>query len=79
MCVYIVPLLFVGKSSTAAALAQQYRGACLSVDAVVTDVLMNGNSPVSLTARQLYDLTVAEYTERKAQEAGEYNIPCLFI
>ncbi|XP_026221932.1 hydrocephalus-inducing protein homolog [Anabas testudineus] len=60
-----------GKSSTAAALAQHYGGACLSVDAVVTDVLINGNSPVSLTARQLYDLTVAEYTERKAQEAAQ--------
>lgn len=79
LCVYPVPPLFVGKSRTAPALAQHYGGACLSVDAVVTDVLINGNSPVSLTARQLYDLTVAEYTERKAQEAGEHNIPRLYM
>uniref|UniRef100_A0A8D3BS88 HYDIN axonemal central pair apparatus protein n=1 Tax=Scophthalmus maximus TaxID=52904 RepID=A0A8D3BS88_SCOMX len=45
--VYGAPL--TGKSSTAAALAHHYGGACLSVDAVVTYVLVNGTSPVSLT------------------------------
>ncbi|KAF3689156.1 Hydrocephalus-inducing protein Hy-3 [Channa argus] len=60
-----------GKSSTAAALAQYYGGACLSVDTLVTDVLLNGNSPVSLKARELYDHTVAEYTEKKVQEAAQ--------
>ncbi|XP_034542457.1 hydrocephalus-inducing protein homolog isoform X2 [Notolabrus celidotus] len=67
--VYGAPL--TDKSSTAAALAHHYRGASLSVDAVVTDALMNGTSPVSLSARQLYDSAAAEYAERKAEEAAQ--------
>ncbi|XP_045894223.1 hydrocephalus-inducing protein homolog [Micropterus dolomieu] len=59
------------KSSTAAALARHYGGACLSVDAVVTDVLINGASPVSLTARRLYDCAAAEYADKKAEEAAQ--------
>ncbi|XP_070763174.1 hydrocephalus-inducing protein homolog [Enoplosus armatus] len=47
--VYGAPL--TDKSGTAAALARHYGGACLSVDAVVTDVLMNGTSPVRPAAR----------------------------
>lgn len=70
-----VPPLFPAKSSTAAAIAHHYGGAFLSVDAVVTDVLINGTSPVSLTARQLYDCAAAEYAEKKAEEAG--NILCM--
>lgn len=77
VCIKHVHPVLPGKSSTATALAQHYQGACLSVDAVVTDVLINGNSLVSLTARQLYENTVAEYAERKAQDAGEYNLQCL--
>lgn len=69
-----VPPLFPGKSSTVAALARHYRGACLNVNAVVTEVLINGTSPVSLTARQHYDSAAAEYAERKAEEAGRNNI-----
>ncbi|XP_042266839.1 hydrocephalus-inducing protein homolog isoform X2 [Thunnus maccoyii] len=67
--VYGAPL--TGKSSTAAALGHHYGGACLSVDAVFTDVLINGTSPVSLTARQLYDSAAAEYAQRKAEEAAQ--------
>ncbi|TMS05303.1 Hydrocephalus-inducing protein-like protein [Larimichthys crocea] len=59
------------KGSTAAALARHYSGACLSVDAVVTDVLMNGTSPVSLTARQIFDSAAAQYAERIAEQATE--------
>ncbi|XP_026166304.1 hydrocephalus-inducing protein-like isoform X3 [Mastacembelus armatus] len=59
------------KSSTAAALAEHYGGACLSVDAIVTDVLMNGTSPVSLTARQLYNHGLAKYNEKKTKEAAQ--------
>ncbi len=69
-----VPPLFPAKSSTAAALACHYGGAYLSVDAVVTDVLVNGTSPVSLTARHLYDCAAAEYAEKKAEEAGKHKI-----
>lgn len=72
MCV--VAPLFPDKSSTAAALARHYGGACLSVDAVVTDVLINGASPVSLTARRLYDCAAAEYADKKAEEAGKHKI-----
>ncbi|KAM7413943.1 hypothetical protein PAMA_018980 [Pampus argenteus] len=67
--VYGAPL--TGKSSTAAALGRHYGAACLSVDAVVTDVLINGTSPVCLTARQLYDSAAAEYAQRKAEEAAQ--------
>ncbi|XP_035521672.1 hydrocephalus-inducing protein homolog [Morone saxatilis] len=67
--VYGAPL--TGTSSTAAALAHHYRGACLNVDAVVTDVLKNGTSPVSLTARQLYDCAAAQYAENNAEEAAQ--------
>ncbi|KAE8295968.1 Hydrocephalus-inducing protein Hy-3 [Larimichthys crocea] len=67
--VYGAPL--IDKGSTAAALARHYSGACLSVDAVVTDVLMNGTSPVSLTARQIFDSAAAQYAERIAEQATE--------
>ncbi len=76
MCVCLVPSRFPDKSGTAAALACHYSGACLSVDAVVTDVLMNGTSAVSLTARQLYDSTASQYAEKKAAEAGKHMILC---
>ncbi|KAM9351908.1 hydrocephalus-inducing protein homolog [Symphorus nematophorus] len=67
--VYGAPL--TGKSSTAAALACHYEGACLRVDAVVTDLLMNGTSPISQSSRQLYDCAAAQYAERKAEEATQ--------
>ena len=70
----LILLLFfwADKSSTAAALALHYGAACLNVDAVVTEVLQNGTSPVSLSARQLYQAAAAEYAQRKAAEAGRY-------
>ncbi|KAM9376113.1 hydrocephalus-inducing protein-like [Pholidichthys leucotaenia] len=65
--VYGAPL--IEKHSAAATLAHHYGAACLSVDAVVTDVLLSGTSPVSLTARQLYDCAAAEYAQRKTEES----------
>ncbi|XP_030614755.1 hydrocephalus-inducing protein homolog isoform X2 [Archocentrus centrarchus] len=65
--VYGAPL--TDKSSTAAALARQYGAACLCVDAVVADVLLHGTSPVSLTARHLFDCAV-EHAQKNAEEAG---------
>ncbi|XP_071313817.1 hydrocephalus-inducing protein homolog isoform X2 [Trachinotus anak] len=67
--VYGAPL--TGKSGAAAALAHHYGGSCLSVDAVVTDVLIHGTSPVSLTARELYHSAAAEYAEKEAEEAAQ--------
>ncbi|CAB1432186.1 unnamed protein product [Pleuronectes platessa] len=57
-----------GGSSTAAALARHYGAACVSVDAVVTDVLTHGTSPVGLMARQLYDFAAAEYARKEAAQ-----------
>lgn len=62
------------KSSTAATLAHHYSGVCLSVDAVVTDVLLHGTSPVSLTARGLYHSAAAAYAEKEVKELGRYQI-----
>nr|XP_054593766.1 hydrocephalus-inducing protein homolog [Nothobranchius furzeri] len=62
--VYGAPL--TDSSSVAADLAGYYEAACLSVDAVVTDVIQNGTSPVSLSARQLYH-TAAECAQLKAE------------
>ncbi|KAI9537989.1 hypothetical protein NQZ68_019330, partial [Dissostichus eleginoides] len=66
--VYGAPL--IGRGSTVAALARHYGGASLSVDAVVTAMLLNGTSPVTLTARRLYDQAAEEYAEKKAEEAA---------
>ncbi|XP_032378415.1 hydrocephalus-inducing protein [Etheostoma spectabile] len=55
--VYGAPL--IDRSSTVAALAHHYGVAHLSVNAEVTEVLINGTSPVSLTARQLCDCAAA--------------------
>uniref|UniRef100_A0A3Q3MLA1 HYDIN axonemal central pair apparatus protein n=1 Tax=Mastacembelus armatus TaxID=205130 RepID=A0A3Q3MLA1_9TELE len=74
-----IAIIVYGGPQTAAALAEHYGGACLSVDAIVTDVLMNGTSPVSLTARQLYNHGLAKYNEKKTKEAGKHNISCLCI
>lgn len=66
--------IFPDTSNIAAALAHHYGGACLNVDAVVTDVLLNGTSSVSLTARQLYNCAAAQYAEKTAGEAGKHDI-----
>lgn len=52
-------------------MADHYEVAGLSVDAVVTDALVHGTSPVSLKARERCDSAVARNTEKKATEAGE--------
>lgn len=66
--VYGAPL--TDKSSIAAALALRYGAACLCVDDVVTDMLLNGTSLVSLTARQLFDFAATEHAQKNAKEAG---------
>uniref|UniRef100_A0A3B4VD89 HYDIN axonemal central pair apparatus protein n=1 Tax=Seriola dumerili TaxID=41447 RepID=A0A3B4VD89_SERDU len=71
--VYGAPL--TGENT--AALAHHYAGACLNVDAVVTDVLINGTSPVSLMARELYRSAAAEYAKKEAEEAGKQNTLCI--
>lgn len=72
MCVYVcVSFFFSDKSSRAAALALRYGAACLCVDDVVTDMLLNGTSPVSLTARQLFDFAATEHAQKNAKEAGK--------
>ncbi|XP_059190373.1 hydrocephalus-inducing protein homolog [Centropristis striata] len=71
--VYGAPL--TDNSSTAAPLAGHYGGACLSIDAVITEVLLNGTSTVSMTARQIYDRAAAEYAEKKAEEAAQTTEP----
>lgn len=62
---------FTGKSKVAHDLAQHYGGACISVDSVVTDMLLSGTSAVALRARQLYDAAAAQYSEKKAKEPGK--------
>lgn len=54
-------------------MANHYEAACLSIDAVVTEVLINGTSPVSLKARELYDSAVAKNNEKKTLEAGRHD------
>lgn len=69
---FLFYIYFPDRSSTAAALASHYGGACLSVDAVVTDLLLNGTSPVALSARELCECAAAEqFAGRKAVETGE--------
>lgn len=58
----------------AGALAHHYKGVRISIDAVVTDVLINGTSPVSLAARERYESAVAEYARRKMEEAGKREV-----
>lgn len=55
-------------------LAQHYGGACLSVDNVVTDALLNGSSAVSLRARQLYNAAASQYSDKKSREPGKHKI-----
>ncbi|KAM8849594.1 hydrocephalus-inducing protein homolog isoform 2-T2 [Spinachia spinachia] len=69
--VYGAPL--TDNGSCVAALARHYGGACLSVDAVVTEVLVNGTSPISQTARQLYDCAAAGSAGKKPEEAAQFT------
>ncbi|KAK5867885.1 hypothetical protein PBY51_012341 [Eleginops maclovinus] len=71
--VYGAPL--IGRSSTVAALARHYGVTSLRVDAVVTAALLNGTSPVSLTARQLYDQAAEDYALKKAEEEAHLQAP----
>lgn len=71
LCLFFQP----DTSSVAVALAKHYEAARLSIDAVVTDALINGTSPVSLKARELCDSAVAKTDERKTVETGEHE-PC---
>lgn len=41
------------------------------MDAVVSEALVNGSTPASLKARQLYDDAVAKVDEKKTMEAGQ--------
>ncbi|XP_028440234.1 hydrocephalus-inducing protein homolog [Perca flavescens] len=70
--VYGAPL--TDRSSTVAALAHHYGGTYLSVDAEVTEVLINGTSPVSLTARQLYDCAAAAAAAAAADDEAAQTI-----
>ncbi|XP_077955507.1 hydrocephalus-inducing protein homolog isoform X2 [Gasterosteus aculeatus] len=67
--VYGAPL--TDNGSCVAALARHYGAAHLSVDAVVTEVLVNGTSPISQTARQLYDCAAAGNAGKKPEEAAQ--------
>lgn len=60
-------------SSIAAAMADHYGGLRLSVDAAVTDALINGASPASLKARELYDHAAVRPEEKRPIEAGEHQ------
>lgn len=60
----------------AAALAAHYGAVCLDVDAVVTNIIQNGTSPVSLSARQLYNTAAEEYAQKMTAEAGKQNFLC---
>ncbi|KAM6936867.1 hydrocephalus-inducing protein homolog [Xenentodon cancila] len=55
-------------SNTSAALARHYRAACLSVDAMVIDMLQSGASSFRLSARQVDHTSTAEYAQRTAVE-----------
>eukprot|EP00066_Takifugu_rubripes_P027985 XP_011617251.1 PREDICTED: hydrocephalus-inducing protein homolog [Takifugu rubripes] len=65
--VYGAPL--IDTSSIAVAMADHYGGLRLSIDAVVTDALMNGTSPVSLKARELYERSAVKREEKRSMEA----------
>lgn len=41
------------------------------MDAVVSEALVNGSTPASLKARQLYDAAVAKFEEKTTMEAGQ--------
>ncbi|KAJ0069558.1 hypothetical protein NL108_008515, partial [Boleophthalmus pectinirostris] len=58
-----------GINGTAMSLAQYYGGTLVSIDAVVTEALLEGTSRAAITARQLFDQAAAEY----AKTVGE---PC---
>ncbi|XP_037539075.1 hydrocephalus-inducing protein homolog [Nematolebias whitei] len=59
------------KSSMAAALAAHYGAMCLDVNAVVTNVIQNGTSALSLSARQLYNTAAEEYAQKMTAEAAQ--------
>lgn len=75
VCFFFILKLFSDKSSMASSLACHYGAACLTIDAVVTDLIQNGVSPSSLLARELYDTAAAEYEQKKAALVGKPNIP----
>ncbi|XP_077372587.1 hydrocephalus-inducing protein homolog [Festucalex cinctus] len=65
--IYGAPL--TDQSSKAAALANHYGAACLSMDAMLADSLMHGTSLVSLAGRQLFNQAAAEYARRMEEAA----------
>lgn len=75
-----VPLFKPDTYSIAVAMACHYGGICFSIDAAVRDVLINGTSPVSMIARELYDDATAKFNQKDSQEAGKeetYGIFCI--
>lgn len=59
-------------------MADHYGGLRLSIDAVVTDALVNGTSPVSLKARELYERATGKREEKRSMEAGEHQTCGIF-
>lgn len=65
-------------SGIAVAMADHYGGLRLSIDAVVTDALISGTSPVSLKARELYERAAVKREEKRSKEAGEHQTCGMF-
>ncbi|XP_028313928.1 hydrocephalus-inducing protein homolog [Gouania willdenowi] len=59
------------KSSTVADLALLYDVVDLSIDSVVSDALLNGLSPVSLEAKQVFQQAVEEYAKKTTEESAQ--------
>lgn len=59
---------YVGKTSTAIALAKHYQAALLTIDGVVCDAIANGNTQAGLKARELCSLAARKLSEDQGNQ-----------
>ncbi|KAM6409238.1 hydrocephalus-inducing protein homolog [Rhynochetos jubatus] len=59
-----------GKTTAAVALSKYYGAACLSIDAVVTEAILDRSSTAGLRARELCIRAAIEQSHRETEDAG---------
>ncbi|XP_062860193.1 hydrocephalus-inducing protein homolog [Trichomycterus rosablanca] len=64
-----------GKTGLAVNLARYYGAACLSIDSVVQEALLSGNSVAAMHARELFGTAASESTHETGVKTGDDKLP----
>lgn len=66
---------FIGKSATAVSLAKYYSAACLSIDSIVLEAILDSSNAPGLRARELCIRAAIEQSTKEGEESGKRCSP----